>query len=305
MSKKIILLAGPTASGKSKLAIHLAKKLNGEIINADSMQIYKEFSILSSRPNKLEVKQAKHHLFGVVSAKNYFSAGDWLKETKKKINLCFKKKKTPIIVGGTGLYFNTITKGISKIPDIDLKTRTQVRNQFKKLGYKKFYEKLLEIDPKAKGKILPTDSQRTQRAYEVKLKTKKSLFDWIANTKSDFLNYNLKKIFLDIPRQELLQKISKRTEMMFKENCISEVKKFNSLKLNKSLSANKLIGVQEINQYLKDNISLDECKELINIKTRQYAKRQNTWARGHMKNWNKLYSKNFSILLKKTLKVVS
>ena len=305
MSKKIILLAGPTASGKSKLAIHLAKKLNGEIINADSMQIYKEFSILSSRPNKLEVKQAKHHLFGVVSAKNYFSAGDWLKETKKKINLCFKKKKTPIIVGGTGLYFNTITKGISKIPDIDLKTRTQVRNQFKKLGYKKFYEKLLEIDPKAKGKILPTDSQRTQRAYEVKLKTKKSLFDWIANTKSDFLNYNLKKIFLDIPRQELLQKISKRTEMMFKENCVSEVKKFNSLKLNKSLSANKLIGVQEINQYLEDNISLDECKELINIKTRQYAKRQNTWARGHMKNWNKLYSKNFSILLKKTLKVVS
>ena len=305
MSKKIILLAGPTASGKSKLAIHLAKKLNGEIINADSMQIYKEFSILSSRPNKLEMKQAKHHLFGMVSAKNYFSAGDWLKETKKKINLCFKKKKTPIIVGGTGLYFNTITKGISKIPDIDLKTRTQVRNQFKKLGYKKFYEKLLEIDPKAKGKILPTDSQRTQRAYEVKLKTKKSLFDWIANTKSDFLNYNLKKIFLDIPRQELLQKISKRTEMMFKENCISEVKKFNSLKLNKSLSANKLIGVQEINQYLKDNISLDECKELINIKTRQYAKRQNTWARGHMKNWNKLYSKNFSILLKKTLKVVS
>ena len=305
MSKKIILLAGPTASGKSKLAIHLAKKLKGEIINADSMQIYKEFSILSSRPNKLEMKQAKHHLFGVVSAKKYFSAGDWLKETKKKINLCFKKKKTPIIVGGTGLYFNTITKGISKIPDIDLKTRTQVRNQFKKLGYKKFYEKLLEIDPKAKGKILPTDSQRTQRAYEVKLKTKKSLFDWIANTKSDFLNYNLKKIFLDIPRQELLQKISKRTEMMFKENCVSEVKKFNSLKLNKSLSANKLIGVQEINQYLKDNISLDECKELINIKTRQYAKRQNTWARGHMKNWNKLYSKNFSILLKKTLKVVS
>ena len=305
MSKKIILLAGPTASGKSKLAIHLAKKLNGEIINADSMQIYKEFSILSSRPNKLEIKKAKHHLFGVVSAKKYFSAGDWLKETKKKINLCFKKKKTPIIVGGTGLYFNTITKGISKIPDIDLKTRTQVRSQFKKLGYKKFYEKLLEIDPKAKGKILPTDSQRTQRAYEVKLKTKKSLFDWIANTKSDFLNYNLKKIFLDIPRQELLQKISKRTEMMFKENCISEVKKFNSLKLNKSLSANKLIGVQEINQYLKDIISLDECKELINIKTRQYAKRQNTWARGHMKNWNKLYSKNFSILLKKTLKVVS
>ena len=104
---------------------------------------------------------------------------------------------------------------------------------------------------------------------------------------------------------DLLPNISKRTELMFKEGCLKEVKKFNSMRLNKSLSANKLIGVQEINQFIKESISLDECKELINIKTRQYAKRQNTWARGHMKNWNKLYSKNFSILLKKTLKVIS
>ena len=305
MSKKIILLAGPTASGKSKLAVHLAKKLNGEIINADSMQIYKEFSILSSRPNKIEIKRVKHHLYGIVSVKKYFSAGDWLKEVKKKIHLCLKKKKIPIITGGTGLYFNTITKGISKIPDIDSKTRAKVRGLFKKLGFKKFYEKLLKLDPKVKGKILPSDTQRTQRAFEVKLKTKKSLFVWIANTKSDFLDSNLKKIFIDIPRAELLHKISKRTDLMFKENCIAEVKKFNLLKINKTLSANKLIGVQEINRYLNGAISLDECKELINIKTRQYAKRQNTWARGHMKNWTKLYSKNFSILSKKTLKAVS
>jgi len=173
LSKKIILLAGPTASGKSKLAIYLAKKLNGEIINADSMQIYKEFTILSSRPNKSELKKAKHHLYGSISVKKYFSAGDWLKEAKKKIKLCLKSKKLPIIVGGTGLYFNTITKGISKIPDIDSITRTKVRNLFKKLGYKKFYEKLLKLDPKVKNKILPSDSQRSQRAYEVKLKTKK------------------------------------------------------------------------------------------------------------------------------------
>ena len=305
MSKKIILLAGPTASGKSKLAVHLAKKLNGEIINADSMQIYKEFTILSSRPYKFETKRAKHHLYGIVSVKKYFSAGDWLKEAKKKINFCLKKKKIPIIVGGTGLYFNTITKGISKIPDIDSKTRVKVRNLFKKLGFEKFYEKLLKLDPKVKGKILPTDTQRSQRAYEVKLKTKKSLFDWIANTKSDFLDFNLKKVFIDIPRAELLQKISKRIDLMFKQNCIAEVKQFNLLKINKSLSANKLIGVQEINRYLKGAISLDECKNLINIKTRQYAKRQNTWSRGHMENWTKLYSKNFSILSKKTLKAVS
>ena len=305
MSKKIILLAGPTASGKSKLAIHLAKKMNGEIINADSMQIYKEFSILSSRPSRSETKKIKHHLYGIVSVKKYFSAGDWLKEVKKKVNLCLKKKKIPIIVGGTGLYFNTITKGISKIPDIDTKTRNNVRALFKTLGSKKFYEKLLELDPKVKDRIYPKDSQRMQRAYEVKLKTKKSLFDWFTKTKSDFLDFDLRKVFIDIPRKDLLVKISNRTELMFKENCLGEVKKFNTLRLNKSLSANKLIGVQEINRFIKENISLDQCKELINIKTRQYAKRQNTWARGHMKNWIKLYSKNFSILLKKTLKVTS
>ena len=305
MPKKIILLAGPTASGKSKLAIQLAKKLNGEIINADSMQIYKEFSVLSSRPSKTETKKIKHHLYGILSVKKYFSAGDWLKEAKKKIEVCSKKKKIPIITGGTGLYFNTITKGISKIPDIDTKTRSEVRALFIQLGYQKFYEKLLDLDPYVKNKILPNDSQRMQRAYEVKLKTKKSLFEWIASTKSEFLECNIKKVFIDIPRDELLLKISKRTDLMFKENCLAEVKRFNRLKLNKNLSANKLIGVQEINQFIKGRISLDECKELINIKTRQYAKRQKTWARGHMKNWNKLYSKNLSILLKKTLKVIS
>ena len=305
MSKKIILLAGPTASGKSKLAVWLAKKLNGEIINADSMQVYKEFSILSSRPNNNEVKKVKHHLYGFISTKKYFSAGDWLKMAKSTINQCHKNKKIPIIVGGTGLYFNTITKGISKIPNIDQKTRNKVRNLFKKIGYKNFYEKLLNIDPKAKNRILPTDSQRTQRAYEVILKTKKSLFDWTINTKSDFINFEIKKIFLNIPREELLKKISIRTELMFKSKCIEEVKNFNSFKFDKSLSANKLIGVQEINDYLKGLTSIQQCKELINIKTRQYAKRQNTWARGHMKNWNKLYSKDFSVLLKKTLKVVS
>jgi tRNA dimethylallyltransferase len=305
LSKKIILLAGPTASGKSKLAIQLAKKIKGEIINADSMQVYKEFSILSSRPNNQELKKTRHHLYGIISVKKYFSAGDWLKQTKTKIKTCLKKKKTPIIIGGTGLYFNTITRGISKIPNIDIKTRSRVRVLFKKLGYAEFFEKLIKIDPKVKDKILPTDSQRAQRAYEVMIKTKKSLFDWTLSTKSDFVDYDIKKIFIEIPREELLKKISIRTENMFKNKCIEEVKKFNTLKLNKLLSANKLIGVQEVNSYLKGKITLHQCKELINIKTRQYAKRQNTWARGHMKNWNKLYSKDLSILFKKTLKVIS
>ena len=305
MSKKIILLAGPTASGKSKLAVSLAKKIDGEIINADSMQIFKEFNILSSRPSLSDTKNIKHHLYGVISVKRYFSAGDWLKHAKKKIDFCLKRKKIPIIVGGTGLYFNMITKGISKIPDIDLKTRNEVRNLYKKLGFKKFYTRLLKLDPKIKGRILPTDSQRVLRAYEVKLKTKKSLYDWYKNTKSDFLEFEIKKIFIDTPREVLLRKISLRTEQMFNKKCINEVKRFNKLKVNESFSVNKLIGVKEINDYLKGLTTIKQCKDLINIKTRQYAKRQNTWARGHMKNWNKIYSKNFSNLLKKSLKVVS
>ena len=305
MSKKLILLAGPTASGKSNLAIKLAKKINGEIINADSMQVFKEFTILSSRPGTIQMRKVKHHLYGIISVKKHFSAGDWLKQAKKKIKICLKKKKVPIIVGGTGLYFNTITKGISKIPNIDKKTRNKVRNLYKKLGIKRFYKQLLNLDPKIKYKIPQTDPQRLQRAYEVKLKTKKSLFDWFANTKSDFLDFEIKKIFIETPRELLLKKISIRTEQMFRNKCINEVKKFNRLKINKNLSVNKLIGVQEINDFLRGSISLEQCKDLINIKTRQYAKRQNTWARGHMKNWNKLYSKNLSNLLEKSLKVVS
>ena len=305
MSKKIILLAGPTASGKSKLAIQLAIKINGEIINADSMQVYKEFKILSSRPSNSDIKKIRHHMYGFLSAKNYFSVGDWLMLVKEKIKTCHKNHKIPIIVGGTGLYFKAITKGISKIPDIDNKTRNKVRLLFKKLGKEKFYNKLLKIDPKIKSKIFKSDTQRLQRAYEVKLKTKKSLFDWNTNTKSEFVDYELRKIFINTPRNKLLKNIKTRINLMFEDDCVLEVKKFNKCNIKKTLSANKLIGVSEINLFLKGQISLNDCKELINIKTRQYAKRQNTWARGHMKNWIKLYSNDLPVLLKKTLKVVS
>ena len=195
---------------------------------------------------------------------------------------------------------------MSKIPEIDFKIRSKVRNLFKKIGPTKFYESLLILDPKVENRIAPTDSQRSQRAYEVILKTKKSIFDWTNNTKSEFSEYDIKKVFLNIPRDELLNNISKRTFNMFKnDECINEVNRFNLLKANKSLSANKLIGIKEINNFLKGSISKNQCIELINIRTRQYAKRQNTWARGHMKNWIKLYSKEFPVLLKKTLKVVS
>ncbi len=305
MSKKIILIAGPTASGKSKLAISLAKKIKGEIINADSMQVYKEFSILSSRPTKSDLKKVKHHLYGFLSSKKHFSTGAWLKLVKKQIKLCIKKKKVPILVGGTGLYFDAITKGITKIPNINFKLRNQIRNLQKKLGQEAFYKKLLKLDPQVKGKIETFDVQRSLRAYEVKKFTKKSIYDWFKATKSEFKDYEIFKVFLDIPREELLKNISIRADKMLKAGSINEVKKFIKLKLDPSLSANKIIGVKEIKDYLLGLISIDQVKELMNIKTRQYAKRQMTWARGRMSDWKREYSNNFSQLLKKILKDLS
>jgi len=305
LPNKIILIAGPTASGKSKLAIEIAKKIKGEIINADSMQVYREFSVLSSRPSKIDLKKVKHHLYGFQPAKKLFSTGAWLKLAKKQIDQCLKNKKIPILVGGTGLYFEVITKGMSKIPNINSKVRDKIRNLQKKIGQEKFYELLLELDPLVKNKIEPSDTQRSIRAYEVKKFTKKSIFDWYKLTRSEFKKFQIFKIFIDAPREKLLKNISNRVEQMFKNDSINEVKLLLKLNIDPTLSANKIIGVREIKDHLSGNLKLSQAKELINIKTRQYAKRQVTWARGHMLDWDKQYSNSFTSLSKKILKVVS
>ena len=305
MSKKIILIAGPTASRKSKLAIEIAKKIKGEIINADSMQVYKDFSVLSSRPSTSDLKKIKHHLYGFLSAKKHFSTGAWLSLVKKKINKCIKNKKTPILVGGTGLYFESITKGMSNIPNIDFKLRNKIRTLQVKLGQKKFYQKLLKLDPLVKNKIENFDVQRSIRAYEVKQFTKRSIFEWYKLTKSDFKQFEIFKFFIDIPRDKLLKNISKRSKQMFKNDCIKEVKNFMKLNIDPSLSANKIIGVKEIKSYLAGNLNIEQVKELIHIKTRQYAKRQVTWSRGHMADWKREYTNSLSQLSKKILKVIS
>ena len=305
MSKKIVLIAGPTASRKSKLALEIAKKIKGEIINADSMQVYKNFSVLSSRPSTSDLKKIKHHLYGFLSVKKHFSTGAWLTLVKKKINECIKNKKTPILVGGTGLYFEAIIKGMSKIPSIDSKLRNKIRTLQIKLGQKKFYQKLLNLDPLVENKIEPFDTQRSIRAYEVKQFTKKSIFEWYKLTKSDFKKFEIFKFFINTPREKLLKSISKRSKQMFKNDCVREVKNFIKLDIDPSLSANKIIGVQEIKDYLAGSLNLEQVKELINIKTRQYAKRQVTWSRGRMSDWKREYSNSLSQLSKKILKVIS
>ena len=305
MKKKIILLAGPTASGKTKIAIKLAQKINGEIINTDSMQVFKDFQILSSRPNKNELKLAKHHLYGFQSSGAIFSTGKWLKLAENKIRQIIKKGKVPILAGGTGLYFKAITDGISKIPNIKFTDRNKIRNLHKKIGQKKFYERLIKLDPISKNKISSTDTQRTLRAYEVKKYTKKSIYDWAKKTEPLFENYVFKKFFINTPKNQLLKNIELRTQEMINKKCINEVIRFKKKRLKKTLSPNKIIGVQEILRFLKGELDLKSLSELMNIKTRQYAKRQKTWSRAHMSDWHMVYSSNSSILLKKILNLVS
>ena len=299
LKSKIILISGPTASGKSNFAIKLAKKINGEIVNADSMQVYKELKILSARPDPKDYQKIKHHLYGFHNVKKSFSTGDWIKLAVKKINELKKRKKIPIFVGGTGLYFKALTDGLVNIPNIPIRSRNKIRVLQETLGQKKFYQKLLKLDLKSKNKINPTDVQRSIRAYEVKLFTKKSLHDWFKKTKSYFKEDEFFKIYIDYPRKDLIERIEKRTEQMIKMGAINEVKRFIKLKIKKDNSVNKAIGIKEIKEFLNHEKELSDIKEKISIKTRQYAKRQSTWARGNMASWFKLQPKEINRFLKK------
>mgnify|MGYP001230044148 CR=1 FL=1 len=299
LKSKIILIYGPTASGKSKFAIKLAKKINGEIVNADSMQVYKELKVLSARPTQKNFKKIKHHLYGFQSVKKKFSTGDWLKLVNKKIFEIKKRKKVPILVGGTGLYFKALTDGLANIPNIPLKIREKIRSLHKKIGAKKFYSKLKKIDPLVKIHIDPLDTQRSIRAYEVKLYTKKSMYNWFKKTSSNYKEKDFYKIYIDFPRNELLTRINFRVQEMIKNGAILEVKKLINLKVKKDKSANKAIGISEVQEYLQKKIKIEELIEKISIKTRQYAKRQTTWGRGNMNNWNKLNQNSLEKFLKK------
>ena len=296
---KIILISGPTASGKSHFAIKLAKKIQGEIINADSMQVYKQLKVLSTRPNPKNYQKIKHHLYGFHDVKKNFSTGDWLKLSIKKIKDIKKRKKVPILVGGTGLYFKSLTDGLVKIPNIPIQFRNKIRKLHKDLGQKKFYQKLLKLDPNYKKNINPTDAQRSIRAYEVKLFTKKSLHEWFESTKSDFMDEEFYKIYIDYPRQDLIKRIATRTDEMLKSGAIPEVKRFIKLNVKKDKSVNKAIGIAEIKEFLRNKKKLSEISEKISIKTRQYAKRQSTWARGNMQSWLKLMPEDLNKFLKK------
>jgi tRNA dimethylallyltransferase len=301
--QKIILIAGPTGSGKSEIALRLAKKINGEIINADSMQVYKEIKILSARPESYF--NISHYLYGNISVKNNFSAGEWLKKVKLNLNKIIKKKKQPILVGGTGLYFKLLTEGISNIPKIPDSIRIKARKLNANLGNDKFYSLLIKLDPLVQNKIKKNDTHRLIRAYEVVNFTKKSLIDWQKKNKNYFSNYQFVKIFIN-PENNSLQKLLRlRLKKMFELGAVDEAKKFLKLKINPSLPANKILGIEEIKKYLNKKISLEQAFEETFVRTRRYVKRQRTWFRGHMKEWTSIFNPNFDILTKKIINLAT
>ena len=298
--QKIILIAGPTGSGKSEIAIRLAKKINGEIINADSMQVYKEIKILSARPEK--IYNITHYLYGNISIKQNFSAGEWLKKVKLNLNKILNKKKIPVFVGGTGLYFKLLTEGISDIPKIPDSIRAKARRLNKKLGNDKFYNLLIKLDPLVENNIKQNDTHRLIRAYEVIVFTKKSLIEWQKTNKNDFSNYRFIKIYINPENNFLYKLLRLRLKKMFELNAVDEVKKFYKLKVDKTLPANKILGLEEIKKYLDKKISIEKAFEETFIRTRRYVKRQRTWFRGHMKDWISIFHPNFDILTKKIVK---
>ena len=299
LKSKIILIYGPTASGKSSFAIKLAKKIKGEIINADSMQVYKELRILSARPSQKDYQKIKHHLYGFYSVKKKFSTGDWLKLANNKIQEVKKRNKTPILVGGTGLYFKALTDGLANIPNIPFKTREKIRSLYKRIGSKNFHKRLKMLDPLTKNYINPADSQRSIRAYEVKLHTNISIYDWFKKTKSNFKENEFYKIYIDLPREDLLNRISIRAKKMIENGGIQEVRNFIKLRVKKDKTACKAIGIGEVQEYLNKKIEIEQLIDKISIKTRQYAKRQTTWGRGNMEKWIKLNPKSSAKFLKK------
>ena len=301
MSKKIILLFGPTASGKSKLAIDIANKLNGEILNADSMQVYKEIKILSARPDKSKIK---HHFYGFISAKKNFSVGEWYKLASKEIKKIQKRKKVPIVVGGTGLYFRALTEGLAQIP----KVKKLDYSHLSPLGRWMMGNHYHRKNPTIFEGINRNDIQRVSRAISVYEGTGLTLKEWQNKENKKYFNSSeFIKLCLLPPKDDLEKKINSRFIQMLKKGALDEVRKYNKKFFVPAshISANSIIGIYEIGLYLQKSITLKNLKDRVLVRTRQYAKRQYTWQRGQMKDWKVFDDINYLDLRKKILSYLS
>lgn len=287
--RKILILGGSTASGKSALALKWAQQHNGEIVNADSMQIYKELDIVTACPGTDEMAVAPHHLYRVLKGDDPCSAERWRDMARAVIDDIWTRGKMPIVVGGTGLYLKALVYGLSKVPEIDDEIRQDIRRQVTENGAEAAHEKLTELDPEMATRLAPGDSQRISRALEVVLSSGRSLADWQREPATGGLmdeDVEMSNHVLLRDRAELYKRCDQRFKQMIEQgDAVEEVRVLLAFNYPRTLPVMKSLGVPQIIDYIEGNVSLEETISLSQTATRQFAKRQMTWFRNQFSDW--------------------
>jgi tRNA dimethylallyltransferase len=296
MSVDAVLIAGPTASGKSAAALALAQELGGAIINADSMQVYRELRILTARPSPQAEASVPHLLYGHVNVSERYSAGRYQDEAAHALRQVRERGLLPIFVGGTGLYFGVLTEGLSPIPPVPATVRVDVRRRFEALGRDAFFAELAERDEVTAAKLRPSDTQRVLRAADVLEATGRPLSVWQSSRGAAVLDESrLARFILSPPRDVLRERIDTRLKAMVEQGILEEARALAGL--DPSLPVAKALGMPELVRHLAGEIGLEEALEAVGIATRQYAKRQLTWFRKRMKDWKWLEDVSVSNLI--------
>jgi len=283
---KPILIAGPTASGKSALAMRLAERLNGVVVNADSMQVYRDLRIITARPSKQEEARLPHRLYGHVDASVNYSVGAWCYDVQQVLEQTEQYGRVPILVGGTGLYFTVLTKGLAAVPPIPADIRERVRGKLAREGVAPLYQELLERDSAAAHRLMPNDKSRISRALEVVLATGRSLADWHREGMPPLIDAaRAAKVFITCEREELKRRIEARFAGMLAAGALEEVRALAARGLDPMLPAMKAHGVPWLIRHLRGEITLDEAAAGGVMDTRRYAKRQVTWFKNQLPDW--------------------
>jgi tRNA dimethylallyltransferase len=281
-----VLIAGPTASGKSAMALRVAEKLGGVIVNADSMQVYRDLRIITARPAPEEEARAPHRLYGEVDAAENYSTGQWLRDVAHVLDEVKAQGRVPILVGGTGLYFKALSAGLAAVPPIPADIRAQVRGRLQSEGAPALHAELARLDPATAQRITCNDRSRIARALEVALATGRPLSDWHRDGLPPLLDAGrAAKVFVTCERRELVARIEARFAAMLKAGALDEVRALAARKLDPLLPAMKAHGVPWLVRHLAGEITLDEAAAGAIMDTRRYAKRQLTWFRNQMKDW--------------------
>ena len=291
-----VLIAGPTASGKSALAMAVAERLGGTIINADSMQVYQELTLLTARPSANDMGRVPHLLFGHVPASERYSVGRWLADVEPALDKVRRADRIPVLVGGTGLYFRVLTQGLADIPDVPAAITAQWQDRVAEKGAEAVHAVLAEQSAEEAARIPPTDAARLVRALSVLEATGCPLGDWHKAAEQQALVplAEAEAVVVSLPRQDLYRRIEARMDRMVVEGAVDEAKALAELKLDPELPAMKAIGVPEFIAVARGEMPLVQAVTDAKTATRRYAKRQDTWFRHQAADWPRLTPDEFT-----------